>query len=182
MTTTHVEKIGYCAHDSKEGDWAFEIALMLAKQLNVQLNVFGFLLNPYEQGKNDKYVAEPVEPDQLVRLERDLRFRYDEAAGDYVNVGFRLCHDGAWYELHRCLCRREFQILVLAKPTEDANFLGKPLDQFIESFICPTILVGPGSKERIQTNHAAKMIRDQIYLPQARIGNQQNVASSSQRV
>ncbi len=178
MTTTRIQKIGYCAHDSKEGDWAFEIALDLARRLDLPLNVFGFLLDPYQRDKHEKTAPKPADPQELVRLEKELRFRYDKAAGDYVEVGFRLCHDGAWYELHRCLCRREFQVLVLAKPAEDALFLGNPMDQFIESFICPTIVVGPGGKDRIHCNQALKLIQNQIALPLVRPNSETEIAST----
>ena len=165
MTTPAVERIGCCAHESREGDWAFDLALETARRLDVPLNVFGFVLDPYQRDKREKSDTQPPAPADLVRLEKELRFRYDEAAGEYVNVGFRLCGDGAWYELHRCLCRREFQLLVLARPTEDACFLGVPFEQFLESFVCPTVLVGPGSDTRIQLNRAAQMLQNQLALP-----------------
>lgn len=167
MTTPAVERIGYCAHESREGDWAFALALETARRLDVPLNVFGFVLDPYQRDKHEKSDVQALAQSDLVRLEKELRFRYDEAAGEYVNVGFRLCGNGAWYELHRCLCRREFQLLVLARPTEDACFLGAPVEEFLESFVCPTVLVGPGSDTRIQLNRAARMLQNQLALPAA---------------
>ncbi len=168
MTTPRVEKIGFCAHESKEGDWAFELALRLARQLDAPLHVFGFLLDPYQRTKPENMTIPSANEEELVRIEKALRFRYEEAAGDYVNVGFRLCHDNAWLELHRCLCRREFQILVLANPSEDAYFLGEPVHQFLKRFICPTIFVGPGRKDRLLVNRAANLIKEQLRLPRRR--------------
>ena len=168
MTTPRVEKIGYCAHESKEGDWAFEIALKLARQLDAPLHVFGFLIDPYQSAKPEEMAIPSVDEEELVRIEKALRFRYDEPAGDYVNVGFRLCHDNAWRELHRCLCRREFQILVLANPSDNAYFLGEPIPQFLKGFICPTIFVGPGRKDRLLVNRAANLIQEQLRLPRRR--------------
>lgn len=168
MTIPRLEKIGFCAHESKEGDWAFELALKLARQLNAPLYVFGFLVDPYQKTKPKKMTIPVVDSDELVRLEKELRFRYEDASGDYLNVGFRLCHDDAWRELHRCLCRREFQILVLANPSDDAYFLGEPIHQFLKTFICPTIFVGPGRKDRLLLNHAANLIKEQLRLPRRR--------------
>jgi len=166
MTTPRVEKVGYCAHESKEGDWAFELALQFARQLDAPLHVFGFVVDPYQSTSPENMVIPSVEEEELVRLEKALRFRYEEPAGDYLNVGFRLCHDNAWRELHRCLCRREFQLLVLANPSEDANFLGEPIHQFLKTFICPTIFVGPGKKDRLLLNRPADLIIEQLQLPQ----------------
>jgi hypothetical protein len=50
------------------------------------------------------------------------------------------------------------------------------------SFICPTILVSPESKERIQYNQAMKMIQSQINLPLSRLDNEQRIASTPQWV
>ncbi|RJO64430.1 MAG: hypothetical protein C4523_18380 [Myxococcales bacterium] len=166
MTTTRVEKIGYCAHDSKQGDWAFELAKTLAQRLDLQLNVFSFLHDPYSRQDPKGIESSPVGEEELVRRERELRLRYDDAAGEFVNVGFKLCHDNGWAELHRCLCNREFQLLVLAKPSGDAYFLGKSIDAFAESFICPTILVGPDGKDLVHANHTAEMVREQLRVPQ----------------
>jgi hypothetical protein len=182
MTTPRVEKIGYCAHESKEGDWAFELALKLARQLDAPLNVFGFLMDPYQSTKPKKTAIPSVDEEELVRIEKALRFRYEEAAGDYLNVGFRLCHDNAWRELHRCLCRREFQILVLANPSKNAYFLGEPIHQFLKTFICPTIFVGPGRKDRLLLNHAANLIKEQLRLPRRRTVKQPGADHASEYI
>ena len=42
--------VGFCAHYSKQGDWAFDVALELSKAHNVQLNVFHFLIDPFDPG------------------------------------------------------------------------------------------------------------------------------------
>ena len=40
--------VGFCAHYSQQGDWAFDVALELSKTNNKRLNVFHFLNNPFE--------------------------------------------------------------------------------------------------------------------------------------
>ncbi len=163
MTTTTVEKIGYCAHESEQGTLAFEHAKELAKRLGAQLNVFAFLHDPYKEGEKPREMEIEVPSEkELAELERKLRMSYEEAAGDFTNIGFRLCHDNGWKELHRCLCNRQFQLLVLARPTEDAWFLGKPIEEFAKGFICPTILVGPDKDTVIQANPSADMLHEDI--------------------
>ena len=43
MTTTAIESVGFCAHYSPQGDWAFDFALRLASRNSKRLNVFHFL-------------------------------------------------------------------------------------------------------------------------------------------
>ena len=40
--------VGFCAHYSKQGDWAFDLALELSKAQKVKLNVFHFLTDPFD--------------------------------------------------------------------------------------------------------------------------------------
>jgi hypothetical protein len=89
---------------------------------------------------------------------------YDPRLGDYVEAGFRLCEDPEWTELHRCLTKREFQILVLGYPDYQARFAGKSLEEFAHSFVCPVVLVGPSSPHEVYLNHPARMIAERLGL------------------
>ena len=40
--------IGLCAIFSREGDWAFDYALSLARHHKTKLNIFHFLESPYQ--------------------------------------------------------------------------------------------------------------------------------------
>jgi len=99
-----------------------------------------------------------------IRLERDLRLYYDDRLGDYLDAGFRLCEDPEWTELHRCLTKREFQVLVLGYPHEGASFGGVPIEEFVTSFVCPVVLVGPRSPLDIRLNEPAALIEDKLDL------------------
>ncbi len=167
MAIPTLNAIGFCAHYSEQGNWAFDFALELSRHRGIQLNVFHFLADPYD--------PEAVPPrhlprEEVVRLvverERELRMYYDERAGDYLDVGFRLCEDNEWTELHRCLLDREFQILVLGYPGWNAQFAGKPMEEFADSFVCPVVLVGPDAPRQFHLNGAAALILEKLGLPE----------------
>jgi hypothetical protein len=101
----------------------------------------------------------------IVERERELRMYYDERAGDYLDVGFRLCEDNEWTELHRCLLIREFQVLVLGYPDAAATFAGRPIEEFADAFVSPVVLVGPDSPSQIRVNSRAVIIRDRLAIP-----------------
>ena len=165
MTMTSLQAVGYCAHYSTQGDWALSLALAMARRNGLQLNIFHFLSDPYSSGDR----TEPLlDGEQLrsvvVQKEKELRMRYDPKLGDYLDVGFRLCEDCEWTELHRCLTRREFQVLVLACPQYDSTFGGKPVDEFMDSFVCPVVLVGPTSPLDVRLNSPARLIAQRLGL------------------
>jgi hypothetical protein len=83
-------------------------------------------------------------------------------AGEYIDVGFRVCYDKSWTELHRCLIIREFQVLVLGLPKHGAFFANKPIEEFAESFITPVILVGPDRSNEFYLNNQAALIIDKL--------------------
>jgi hypothetical protein len=166
MTVPRLESVGFCAHYSKVGDWAFDYALGLSRRHQLVLNVFHFLVDPYEPGKDEQRRYTPSELAQFAfERERELRFYYDERAGDFLDVGFRLCYDDSWRELHRCLAHREFQLLVLAKPAPDAYFCRKPIEAFADSYACPLVLVGPDRPDRFRINGGAALLSDRLDLP-----------------
>jgi hypothetical protein len=159
MTIPTFDGVGFCAHYSKQGDWAFDFALRISKAHNVKLNVFFFLKDPYDP--NDTV------PPRLSRLklkklaiaeEKKLRLYYDYRSGEYLNVGFRVCYDDSWTELHKCLMVREFQLLVLGYTKNGVIFAKKPIEEFANNFISPVILVGPDDPTQFYLNHQAKLL------------------------
>jgi hypothetical protein len=167
MTTLRLNAVGFCAHYSKQGDWAFDYALRLSRLHGIQLNVFHFLSDPYDP---EDLSPTGLSHGELTRLvidrERELRMYYDDRAGDYLKVGFRLCEDHEWKELHRCLADQEFQILILGYSGSDAHFAGKPMEEFADSVVCPVVLVGPDHAEQFHLNAGATLIRDRLSLPE----------------
>ena len=130
------------------------------------LKVFHFLTDPYDPLAVPPTGVPREETRRLaVQKERELRLYYDARAGDYLNVGFRLCEDNSWRELHRCLLVREFQVLVLGYVAPDAHFAGKPLQTFADSFVCPVVLVGPDDARQFRLNGAAALVSDKLRLP-----------------
>lgn len=165
MATPTLNAVGFCAHYSPEGDWAFDFALELSRRHGIQLNVFHFLADPYDpEAVPPRYLSREDLAQLIVDRERELRMYYDERAGDYLDVGFRLCQDNEWLELHRCLVDREFQILVLGYPDWDARFAGKSMEEFAESFVCPVVLVGPEHPRHFHLNGTAVLISDKLGL------------------
>jgi hypothetical protein len=167
MVTAALNAVGFCAHYSPQGDWAFDYALRLSKRHGIQLNVFHFLTDPYDpEAVPLTYLSEAQLSRLAVERERELRMYYDERAGDYLEVGFRLCEDTEWLELHRCLMEREFQILVLGYVDRDAKFARKPIVEFAESFVCPVVLVGPDHPCQFHLNGPAILMSGQLGLPE----------------
>jgi hypothetical protein len=167
MAIPTLNAIGFCAHYSEQGDWAFDYALELSRRHGIQLNVFHFLADPYDPDDVPPRGLPRAELNRLVaERERELRMYYDDRAGDYLEVGFRLCEDNEWTELHRCLVDREFQILVLGFVEMDSRFAGKPMEEFAESFVCPVVLVGPDHPRQFHLNSAAVLISEKLGLPE----------------
>ena len=111
MSIPTFNAVGFCAHYSKQGDWAFDLALELSKAHDVKLNVFHFLTDPFDPSDTRAQSLSHSELEKLaVEEEKKLRLYYDERAGEYLDVGFRVCYDNSWTELHRCLIIREFQL------------------------------------------------------------------------
>ncbi len=166
MAIPTLNAIGFCANYSKPGDWAFKYALELSRRHGIQLNVFHFLEDPYDPYDRTKHLLSPQECEKLaIERERELRIYYDNLAGDYLDVGFRLCEDREWTELHRCLVIREFQVLVLGYVHPQATFANLPIEEFADNFICPVVLVGPDHPDQYHLNSRAKIIVDDLGLP-----------------
>lgn len=169
MTMTSIYSVGYCAHYSPQGDWAFELALDLARRRDLDLKIFHFLSDPYDPSDRTGAGLDREAHKRLaIERERELRLYYDNRFGDFVEAGFRLCDDVEWTELHRCLCRREFQLLVLGCPHQGATFGGRPLEMFAHEFVCPVVIVGPTSSAELRLNRPAELIADRIGLARPR--------------
>ena len=166
MAIPTLNAIGFCAHYSNQGDWAFNYALKLSKLHKIPLNVFHFLDDPYDSLNRASANLNNKERSRLsIERERELRIYYDRLAGDYLDVGFRLCEDNEWTELHRCLIIREFQILVLGYTTHKARFAGISIEDFANNFICPVVLVGPDNPDQFKLNSRAVLIVNDLGLP-----------------
>jgi hypothetical protein len=177
MTIPRIEAVGFCANFSDPGDWAFRYALKLAESNGFQLNVFHFLSDPYDPCDDTEQRYTRSELSRLAcERERDLRMYYDELAGEYLEVGFRLCFDDSWRELHRCLAGHEFQILVLANPGPGTVFSGKPIEKFADSFVCPVVLVGPDRPDQFSLNSRAALLVDRFDIPSGKWNRIESVA------
>lgn len=167
MTVVTINAVGFCAHYSQPGDWAFDFALELSRRRAAPLHVFHFLSDPYDP-KDDsaERMSDSERAKEAIRREKELRLYYDERAGDYLKVGFRLCEDREWTELHRCLVIREFQVLVLGYVGPSATFAGRPIEEFAHSFVSPVILVGPDRADQLRLNSRAALIADKLGIPE----------------
>ena len=118
--------VGFCAHYSKQGNWAFDFGLHLSQKHNVQLNVFHFLQDPYDPDYTNPIHLSHSELAKIATAEeKKLRLYYDKRAGEYLNIGFRECYEDSWTELDRCLKISEFQLLILGYTKKGAVFLKK---------------------------------------------------------
>ncbi len=166
MTSILLEAVGLCAHESKQGDWAFDLAFHLAQERNIQLNVFHFLQDPYGEERTDLRAKTRKEINEVIaEREKRLRFYYDDKLGEHLKAGFRVCEGKEWTELRRCLIKREFQIIVVPYLEEGTRFGGHPIEEFAHHFGAPMLLVGPHNPDEIRLNQPARMIADQLLLP-----------------
>jgi hypothetical protein len=168
MAIPTLNAVGFCAHYSDPGDWAFDYALRLARLRQLKLNVFHFLADPYDPSGPQTHLLSGAERAKLaIEREKELRLYYDLRAGDYLDVGFRLCEHAEWVELHRCLVVREFQVLVLAHIHPGATFGRRPIEEFADAFICPVVLVGPERPDQFRLNNPARLIADKLGIESA---------------
>ncbi len=154
--------IGLCAIFSRQGDWAFDYALALARHHKTRLNVFQFLESPYTLRRDVVFVDEKKEetakvtPDLIAKKDRVLRENYDERLGDYVDVGFRLCEGNDEWELRKCFRKGDYEILVIGYNAKDASFGGTTtIEKFASEFKAPVVLIGPDSPDVVYLNEAA---------------------------
>ncbi|NQT17737.1 MAG: universal stress protein [Planctomycetes bacterium] len=163
MTTMAMKDVGFCAHFSRQGDWAFEFALSLAKRLGNRLNIFYF---PRLDWPSSNPPTSKLGEDEFVALDRRVREYYDDKLGDFVEVGFRVCEDLMDTELRRCLFRREYQVLVLAYPGYGAAFGVDTVESFAYRFNGPVVLVGPDRPGQLCLNPPAGVVSWRLGLSQ----------------
>lgn len=154
--------IGLCAIFSRQGDWAFDYALNLARHHKTKLNIFHFLESPYMLRRDVVFVdAEKkettiVNPDFIAKKDKEMRERYDDLLGDYVEVGFRLCEGNDELELRKCFKKGDYEILVIGYNSKGAPFGGTTtVEEFCKKFKGPVILVGPEGPDSFYVNDAA---------------------------
>ena len=167
--------IGLFAIFSRQGDWAFDYALSLARKHRAKLNVFHFLESPYAVRRDVVFVdakkenTAVVTPDLIAEKDKELRLKYDERIGDYVDVGFRLCEGSDEWELKKCFKRGDYEVLVVGYQSKGADFGGTTtIEEFAGRFHGPLVLVGPESPDVFYINEKAKALLDQLDIPEGK--------------
>jgi len=159
MTRARLNAVGYCARMTPVGDWAFQLALDLARRYDAQLDIFIFPTHPCEEHepRGARGDRAGISDQDAIDIEREVRLYYDELLGDYVKVGFRLCLGDEAPELKRCLFGREYDVLMLAYEKRLCPFGERPIEEFADRMQCPVVLVGPGSRNEIYLNSPAEL-------------------------
>ena len=170
MKIVKANQIGLVAHYSEQGNWAFEEAFNLAKEKQVQLNIFCFseytYFRPFDEIRTDDPDA-PVTEEKLITEERKLREYYDTRLGDFYEVGFKLCtRHGHNFELKSCLFKNQFQILVIPYSSHDMQMDNTPIQHFARNFVAPVILVGPERATQYHLNYPACLLAEYKSLPE----------------
>jgi len=167
--------IGLCAIFSREGDWAFDYALSLARHHRTRLNIFHFLESPYQLRRDmvfvdaDRKEVAPVSPDLLAKKDKELRESFDDRLGEYTDVGFRLCEGNDEFELKRCFRKGDYEILVIGYHGKGAPFGGTTtIDEFAAKFKAPVVLVGPESPDSYHINEPARRRVGDLMLPEGK--------------
>ena len=167
--------IGLCAIFSRQGDWAFDYALTLARKHKTKLNVFHFLESPYAVRRDVVFVdakkekTAVVTPAIIAEKDKELRLKYDERLGDYVDVGFRLCEGSDEWELKKCFKRGDYEVLVIGYQARGADFGGTTtIEEFAGRFHGPLVLVGPEAPDVFHINEEAKDLLGQLDIPEGK--------------
>ena len=165
--------VGLCATFSRQGDWAFDYALSLARSHKTRLNVFQFLESPYMMRRDVVFVdaaktkTAPVTPDLIAEKDKELRMGFDDRLGDYTDVGFRLCEGVNEVELRKCFRRGDYEVLVIGYVEKGASFGGTTsIEEFCESFHGPVVLVGPESPSTFYLNKLAVERLSELNIPE----------------
>jgi len=165
--------VGLCAIFSRQGDWAFDYALTLARKHRTKLNIFQFLESPYMIRRDivfvdsEKKTTAPVSPELIAEKDKELRMHYDDRLGEEdTDVGFRLCEGSSEWELKKCFKRGEYDVLVVGYNARGADFGGTTtIEKFAHGFHGPLVLVGPDAPDEFYLNEKAQAILDQLEIP-----------------
>ncbi len=164
--------IGLCALFSRQGDWAFDYALGLARNHKTRLNIFHFLESPYMLRRDvvfvdaDKKETVKVTPDLINKKDREMREMFDPRLGDYVDVGFRLCEGNDEVELRKCFKKGDYEVLVIGYNEKGAAFGGSTtIEAFAEKFHGPVVLVGPDAADSFYINQPAEQRIQDLLIP-----------------
>jgi hypothetical protein len=167
-----VKGVGLCAIFSRQGDWAFDYALLLARQHATRLSIFQFLESPYKLHRDlvfldaEKKETARVTPELIVRKDRELRHVFEERLGDYTEVGFRLCEGNDEFELRKCFRKGDYEVLVIGYLTKGAAFGGTTtIESFARRSRGPVVLVGPSSPNSFHLNEAAEKRLIDLMIP-----------------
>jgi hypothetical protein len=164
--------IGLCAIFYRQGDWAFDYALSLARHYRTKLNVFHFLESPYTLRRDvvfvdaEKKETTTVTPDFIAKKDKEMREMFDDRLGDYVDVGFRLCEGNDEWELRKCFKKGDYEVLVIGYKAKGADFGGSTtIEAFAEKFKGPVVLVGPDSPDFFYINEPAEKRLTDLMIP-----------------
>jgi hypothetical protein len=164
--------IGLCAIFARQGDWAFDYALSLARHHKTKLNIFHFLDSPYTLRRDvvfvdaEKTKTAQVTPEFIAKKDKEMRETYEERLGDYVEVGFRLCEGNDEYELRKCFKKGDYEVLVIGYKGKGAAFGGTTtIEEFTAKFKGPIVLIGPDSADSFYINEHARKRLDDLLIP-----------------
>jgi len=165
--------VGLCAIFSRQGDWAFDYALTLARRHKTKLNIFHFLESPYMIRRDvvfvdaDKAKTAVVSPELIAAKDKELRMQYDDRLSDYVDVGFRLCEGSNEWELKKCFKKGDYEVLVIGYNSRGADFGGSTtIEDFARRFHGPLVLVGPDAPDTFYVNEKARDRLADLGLPE----------------
>jgi hypothetical protein len=163
--------VGLCAIFSRQGDWAFDYALELARHHKTKLNIFHFLDSPYMLRRDvvfvdaEKKETAKVTPDFVAKKDKEMRELYEDRLGEYVEVGFRLCEGNDEFELRKCFKKGDYEVLVIGYKEKGAAFGGTTtVEAFASKFKGPVVLVGPDSGDSYYVNEAAIKMLDDLLI------------------
>lgn len=147
---------------SRQGEWAFEFALALAKRHRTRLNVFEILESPHVIRREEVFIDEKRQktafatPELLSEKEMELKQAFVEELGDFKDVAFHACAGDDEWELNKHFKRGDFEVLICGYEAKGAKFGGtQSIEDFASRFRGPLVLVGPNSRDSYYINAKA---------------------------
>jgi hypothetical protein len=168
--------VAVLASFSRQGAWAFEFALALAKRHQTRLSVYRILESPHAVRREEVYVDDKkqktafVTHELLAQKEKELREAFIEELGDFQDVAFYTCEGDDEWELNKHFKRSDYEVLVCGYEAKGASFgATQSIEDFASRFRGPLVLVGPNTKDTYYLNGKARERLPELGIPEDRL-------------
>lgn len=167
--------VAVLASFSRQGEWAFEFALTLAKKHQTRLDIYSILASPHALRREEVYVDDKkqrtaiVTPEIIAQKERELREAFAEELGDFTDVAYHVSEGDEEWELNKHFKRGAYDLLVVGYEGKGGNVgASQTIEDFASRYRGPLVLVGPGSRDSYFLNKKAKERLPDLGIPEGK--------------